>query len=314
MRPPRWRRHPRCWKPRLTASAFVRVAERCGRGPDRSGARARYALVADGHHRSEAATRVAGDADGASFLVVGFPESEMRILDYNRAVRDLGDRSTDEFLAALQDAFAVAPSDRPVRPDRPGRFGLYLAGRWYRLAVREMPAEEAIRRLRRSMPRSFPTCWRPCSDRGLRRPEIDFVAEVLDGSRSGDSGERRGFALHPVRSPALRRRRCRWGHAAQIDLVRAQAGGRAALPAAGRLRWRSRTGHTIRSRAAAIRAGITIRPPSAGPITAIAGVTRRSRWKSKPTGCRAGSGGGGLRRPAGNTGRPNRAPDVSHET
>ena len=160
--------------------------------------------VADGHHRSEAATRVAGDADGASFLVVGFPESEMRILDYNRAVRDLGDRSTDEFLAALQDAFAVAPSDRPVRPDRPGRFGLYLAGRWYRLAVREMPAEEADPTAALDAEILSRTVLAPVLGiEDIRNdPRIDFVggSRGLDGLAARvDSGEMAAaFALHPV--------------------------------------------------------------------------------------------------------------------
>jgi len=109
--------------------------------------------IADGHHRSAAAARVAAarpqSARAAGFLAVTFPADEMHILDYNRVVRDLGDLSPEEFLARAEQAFAVAPAGAPVRPDRRGRFGLYVGGRWYRLDVRPdcVPAGDPVRRL-----------------------------------------------------------------------------------------------------------------------------------------------------------------------
>ena len=160
--------------------------------------------VADGHHRSEAAVQVAGDAAGASFLAVSFPESEMRILDYNRVVRDLAGRSADEFLAALRDDFAIAPSDTPVRPDSPRRFGLYVAGRWYRLALRAAPKAEDdptaaldAEILSRTVLAPVLGIEDPRND-----PRIDFVggSRGLNGlSARIDSGEMAAaFALHPV--------------------------------------------------------------------------------------------------------------------
>ena len=100
--------------------------------------------VADGHHRSAAAVRVARQrrAAGATderFLVVSFPADEVRILDYNRVVRDLNGRSADDFVEALGDTFDVRPAEAPVRPDRRGVFGLVVDGRWYRLALRQAP-------------------------------------------------------------------------------------------------------------------------------------------------------------------------------
>ncbi|CAK0750105.1 conserved hypothetical protein [Gammaproteobacteria bacterium] len=105
--------------------------------------------IADGHHRSAAAARVAAlrsndtatrteqtnDAAHDYFLTVAFPDSEMRILDYNRLVRDLHGLSRNDFLARVAHSFQVVPEDRPVRPARPGEFGMYLPDQWYRLTI-----------------------------------------------------------------------------------------------------------------------------------------------------------------------------------
>ena len=156
--------------------------------------------VADGHHRSEAATRLAG----TSFLVVAFPESEMHILDYNRVVRDLGGRSADEFLDALDADFTVALSDMPARPDRSGKFGLYLAGRWHMLAIRAARAEEDDPTAALDAEILSRTVLEPLLGiEDIRNdPRIDFVggSRGLDGLAARvDSGEMAAaFALHPV--------------------------------------------------------------------------------------------------------------------
>jgi uncharacterized protein (DUF1015 family) len=110
--------------------------------------------IADGHHRSAAASRVAaarratlarrtGDESFEWFLTVAFPHHELRILDYNRVVRDLGGMSVDAFLDRLREKFAIAASDKAVRPARHGEFGLYSGGRWHRLELRTDLAEVA---------------------------------------------------------------------------------------------------------------------------------------------------------------------------
>jgi uncharacterized protein (DUF1015 family) len=102
--------------------------------------------IADGHHRSAAAERVAksrGDGAQGYFLTVMFPQSEMTILDYNRVLRDLNGCSPDQLLARLHEAYAVAPSDQPVRPTAPDEVGMYLAGRWYRLTLKPEIAAKA---------------------------------------------------------------------------------------------------------------------------------------------------------------------------
>ena len=109
--------------------------------------------IADGHHRAAAASRVAasrrkanpnhqGDEPYTSFLAVSFPDDEVRILDYNRAVRDLNGLSAKGFLEMLDKGFAVDPDPKSPRPARGHEFGMYLAGRWYRLSPKDLPAVE----------------------------------------------------------------------------------------------------------------------------------------------------------------------------
>jgi uncharacterized protein (DUF1015 family) len=114
--------------------------------------------IADGHHRSAAASRIAGqrrrpgapaDAAYESFLVVSFPIEEMKIFDYNRVVRDLAGLSRAEFLAALGAEFTVEPVAGQARPTAPRGFGLYVPGQWYRLGLKNAlpPASDPVARL-----------------------------------------------------------------------------------------------------------------------------------------------------------------------
>jgi uncharacterized protein (DUF1015 family) len=99
--------------------------------------------IADGHHRSAAAQRVAAARGGQGprshdyFLAVLFPEGEMTILEYNRVLRDLNGQSAADVLARLRERYDVEPSDRAVRPAQAQEAGMYLAGRWYRLVLRK---------------------------------------------------------------------------------------------------------------------------------------------------------------------------------
>ena len=98
----------------------------------------RALYIADGHHRSAAASRVAADASGDAagyFLTVIFPHKQMRILDYNRVVRDLAGMAPDNFLARVAERFQLTLVDAAVHPDRPGVFGMYLGKQWYRLVI-----------------------------------------------------------------------------------------------------------------------------------------------------------------------------------
>lgn len=166
--------------------------------------------IADGHHRSAAASRVAaqrGDTHG-TFLTVIFPHDQMQILDYNRVVRDLAGMSAEQFLARVSAGFDVVPAGEAVRPARPGEFGMYLAGQWYRLtlAAESIPADP-VARLDVSL----------LADRLLapvlgitdprRDTRIDFVGGIRglgELERRVDSGEMAvAFALHPTRMEDL---------------------------------------------------------------------------------------------------------------
>lgn len=94
--------------------------------------------IADGHHRSAAASMVhahRGSTSSAAFLAVSFPADEVRILPYNRVVRAPDGMGAEAILAGVAERLAVEPAEGPVAPAAPGRFGLYLAGRWYRLTA-----------------------------------------------------------------------------------------------------------------------------------------------------------------------------------
>jgi len=97
--------------------------------------------IADGHHRSAAASRVAAalnrgqDAMSSYFLSVIFPHNQMKILDYNRVVKDLNGLSKQALLEKLGADFDVSEQDSAVSPAGPGEFGMYLGGQWYRLKI-----------------------------------------------------------------------------------------------------------------------------------------------------------------------------------
>ena len=104
--------------------------------------------IADGHHRTAAAARVA-EGRGATagphsyFLSVIFPHHEMTILDYNRIIRDLNGRTPEQLLSEIAARFAVTPSSSPVRPAAASEFGMFLGGRWYRLKLQPDLVPEA---------------------------------------------------------------------------------------------------------------------------------------------------------------------------
>ncbi len=105
--------------------------------------------IADGHHRAASAVKVGlkrrkeqpeagAEAEFNSFLSVLFPSDELRILPYNRVVRDLNGLSAETFLQRISKDFAVREAGtEPFAPQRKGQFGLYLEKKWYALAVRE---------------------------------------------------------------------------------------------------------------------------------------------------------------------------------
>ncbi|MHB8772123.1 MAG: DUF1015 domain-containing protein [Syntrophales bacterium] len=102
--------------------------------------------IADGHHRAAAAAGVArlrqernpGGADTGTqqfFLAALFPQDQLRIMDYNRVVRDLNGLSPAAFLRRLRERFRVTEGFAGKSPARAHEFGMYLDGAWYHLAA-----------------------------------------------------------------------------------------------------------------------------------------------------------------------------------
>ena len=170
--------------------------------------------IADGHHRTAAASRVAAsrrskarnaseEAGYERFLCVAFPHHETRILPYNRVVRDLNGLDRVEFLRRTAMRFSVAQSAGKVVPERRGVFGLYLPGEWYRLEIDPMriPAGNPTTRLDISLLAEH--LLGPILAIGDPRtdPRIDFIG----GIRGPEELERRvaggmaaAFSLYPT--------------------------------------------------------------------------------------------------------------------
>ncbi len=114
-----------------------------------------YLYIADGHHRTAAAALVGnekarlnpnhrGDEEYNYFLAVAFPASHLKIIDYNRLVRDLNGLSPAEFLEKIGKCFIVEDKGTvPYAPSRLHNFSLYLEGRWYSLTAREGTYDDA---------------------------------------------------------------------------------------------------------------------------------------------------------------------------
>ncbi len=105
--------------------------------------------IADGHHRSAAAALVGnekarnnpdhkGDEEYNYFMAVAFPASHLRIIDYNRVVKDLNGLSEEEFLAKIGENFIVEEKgEETYHPAGLHNFSLYLGGKWYSLTAKE---------------------------------------------------------------------------------------------------------------------------------------------------------------------------------
>jgi len=170
--------------------------------------------IADGHHRSAAASRVAAARQAANpdhtgeeaynyFLAVIFPDNQMQILDYNRVVRDLNDHSANQFVAEVAEAFSLEPETAPVKPQQSREFGMYLKGSWYRLHIdEEFVPDDPVQRLDVSLLQD--NLLGPIL--GIENPRtdkrIDFVGGIRgleELQRRVDSGEMAvAFALHPT--------------------------------------------------------------------------------------------------------------------
>ncbi|NWG39031.1 MAG: DUF1015 domain-containing protein, partial [Hydrogenophilaceae bacterium] len=172
--------------------------------------------IADGHHRSASASRICATRKAANpdhngsepynaFLSVIFPAHEMRILDYNRVIKDLNGLSEALLLEKIRASFEVTPATEAVKPARPGQFGLYLRGRWYTLGIKpeRIPVNDPVGRLDVSLLQNNLIAPILGITDPRRDKRIDFVGGIrglAELEKRVDSGEMAlALSLHPTR-------------------------------------------------------------------------------------------------------------------
>lgn len=172
--------------------------------------------VADGHHRTAAAGRIGkefaeknphhtGRENYNFFMAVHFPDTELRIMDYNRVVRDLNGLDEAAFLARVGESMEVEKvGPTPYHPRRLHEFGMYVGGQWYRLTARRGTYNDAdpigvldVSVLSDNVLRNV------LGIEDLRRStRIDFVGGIRgleELQRRVDQGEMKvAFAMYPV--------------------------------------------------------------------------------------------------------------------
>ena len=172
--------------------------------------------IADGHHRSAAASRVAaarrgkGKPDSSEyFLSVIFPARQMRIMDYNRVVRDLNGHSVDDVLKAMGKSCNITPASGQAAPKRTGTFGMYLDGRWFNVEFKPevIPSKDPVRSLDVSV-LSEQVLGPILGIADLRRDtRIDFVGGIrglAELERRVNNGEMAiAFAMYPTQMTQL---------------------------------------------------------------------------------------------------------------
>lgn len=172
--------------------------------------------IADGHHRCASAVKVGqkrrrehpgytGEEEFNYFLSVLFPDSELKILDYNRVVRDLNGLTEEAFLQEIEEQFSVECTGKEaVRPARKGQFGMYLGGRWYCLSAKNTDAGKKtnpVEGLDVSLLQD--TLLGPVL--GIKDPKTDKRIDFVGGIRGLSELERRvhtdmavAFSLYPT--------------------------------------------------------------------------------------------------------------------
>lgn len=170
--------------------------------------------IADGHHRCASAVKVGlkrreqypdytGEEEFNYFLSVIFPDEELRILDYNRVVKDLNGMDAATFLTRIEEYFAVEKKGQaPYRPAKKSTFGMYLEDEWYCLSAKEeIKSEDAVEGLDVSLLQNY--LLDPVL--GIKDPKTDKRIDFVGGIRGLGELERRvhadmkvAFSMYPT--------------------------------------------------------------------------------------------------------------------
>lgn len=170
--------------------------------------------IADGHHRCASAVKVgekrreenpdySGNEEFNYFLAVAFPDDVLKIMDYNRVVRDLNGLTADEFLRAVSENFEIEKSNGRYRPERKHTFGMYIDNQWYSLSAKEKIIDESdpVERLDVSILQN--SLLNPIL--GIENPKTDDRIDFIGGIRGLNELEKRAnsdmtvaFAMYPT--------------------------------------------------------------------------------------------------------------------
>ena len=162
------------------------------------------AYIADGHHRAAASSRVAREVGGAEarwFLAVLFPAGRLKILPYNRCVRDLNGLGEEQFMNAVRDRFTVRPAADPT-PAQPGRVAMRLGETWHELSWSDTAGADPVAALDVSVLQERLLAPVLGIDDPRRNPRIEFVGgirgigELEQRVRSGRSAV--AFSMYPT--------------------------------------------------------------------------------------------------------------------
>jgi uncharacterized protein (DUF1015 family) len=174
-----------------------------------------YMYIADGHHRSQSASEVCrrfkeknphhtGQEPYNFFLNVLFPDRDLRILPYNRVIKDLSGMTPDQVCKTAQQLFDITPSSVPVEPDKPHMFGVYCQGQWHRMEAK--PGSYEAAHPTQSIDASILGANLLAPQFGITDPKTDKRIDFVGGIRGTselmklvDSGDYKiAFSLYPT--------------------------------------------------------------------------------------------------------------------
>ncbi|MBU1238870.1 DUF1015 family protein, partial [Myxococcota bacterium] len=176
--------------------------------------------VADGHHRSASGAKVAnqrrdanpchgGEEEYNYFLSVIFPHNQLKIMDYNRVIKDLAGMTPQEFTNAVSEKFTIEPAS-VSSPVKPKTFGMYLEGAWYTLTARPgtYPESDPVLSLDASILQN--NLFNPILGIGDPRKDerIDFVGGIRgmkELEKRVNNGWKVAFAMYPTSMEELMR-------------------------------------------------------------------------------------------------------------
>lgn len=170
--------------------------------------------IADGHHRNASAAKVGlkrraekpdytGDEEFNYYLAVIFPSDQLKILDYNRVVKNINGMTEDEFIKKLSENFVIKEVSGRAKPEKQYDFGMYLNKKWYMLTAKEnIRSKDAVKGLDVSILQD--NVLIPILGIGDIRTDkrIDFVGGIRglgELEKRVDSGEMKvAFAMYPT--------------------------------------------------------------------------------------------------------------------